>query len=134
MAWLSGLACMCCLHCTCMQLYVHNCMLRAAMNAECHFLTCEESVLLSTPYNLGRILLLISYFKIRLSPFSWNRWGQKINHMWEGSGIRNRISCLPSWCVDHQTTGTPHETKDLKNGKRCISMQIYYIVLLFAFF
>ena len=46
-----GLACMCCLHCTCMQLYVHKCMLSAALSAECHFLTCEGSVPLSTSYN-----------------------------------------------------------------------------------
>ena len=45
-----GLACMCCLHCTCMQLYI--CMLNATLKAECYFLTCGESVPLSTPYKL----------------------------------------------------------------------------------
>ena len=35
MASFIGLACMCCLHCTCMQLCVHICTLNAALNAEC---------------------------------------------------------------------------------------------------
>ena len=43
-----GLACMSCLHCTCMQLFLHICMLNAALNAECHILTCGENVPLST--------------------------------------------------------------------------------------
>ena len=51
MASFSGLVCMCCLHCTCMQLCLHIWMLIAALNAECLFLTCGESVPLFTLYH-----------------------------------------------------------------------------------
>ena len=53
MASYFGLACMRCLHCTCMQLCVHICLLNVALYAECLFLACVESVPL--PYNIPYI-------------------------------------------------------------------------------
>ena len=52
---------------------VHICLLNAALNAECPFLTCGESVLLSTPYKdhytMPPIPKLIEKYRVSIFTF-----------------------------------------------------------------